>query len=254
MNKILVISILAIILLSVSFTSISALSPENELKLNDKIKSLEKKIKDLFAENTKLKNDIVKLKTENTKLKSENTKLKSENAQSKSQIKPQTTQKQSPSKLSSGYPSIDKRYSGIDAKEKIKELYNYHNSLTAPQRLVQISKSVPVSEFVLGIVYAGEWNVIYTVSGDRDGPDFGMESIDGKDITLIPFDCSHVPNYLQIILLTKIDETGKAYMIVFKNGVAVALDSTDKPYGMFGVGTQCDTGYDANYTYLKTLS
>ena len=69
MKKILVISILAVILLSVSFTSISALTPENEQKLNDKIKSLEKKVKDFFAENTKLKNDIVKLKTENTKLK-----------------------------------------------------------------------------------------------------------------------------------------------------------------------------------------
>ena len=56
--------ILSVVLLSVSFTSISALSPENEL--NDKIKSLEKKIKELLAENTKLKNDIVKLKTENS--------------------------------------------------------------------------------------------------------------------------------------------------------------------------------------------
>ena len=69
MKKILVISILAIVLLSVSFTSISALNPENELKLNDKIKSLEKKIKELLADNTKLK--------------AENTKLKAENSQSK---------------------------------------------------------------------------------------------------------------------------------------------------------------------------
>ena len=89
MNKILVISILAVILLGVSFTSISALTPENEQKLNDKIKSLEKKIKDLLAENTKLKTENTKLKTENTKLKTEKLKTdtikaKAENSQPKS--------------------------------------------------------------------------------------------------------------------------------------------------------------------------
>ena len=61
MNKILVFTILAVILLSVSFTSISA-SPETEQKLIKKIKVFEIKIKNLLAENTKLK-------TENTKLK-----------------------------------------------------------------------------------------------------------------------------------------------------------------------------------------
>ena len=76
MNKIILVTILTVILLTVSFTSVSALSPENEKKLNDKIKSLEKKIKDLFAENTKFKIENTKLKTENTKLKPENTKLK----------------------------------------------------------------------------------------------------------------------------------------------------------------------------------
>ncbi len=62
-------SIVIVILLSVSFTSISA-SPETEQKLNDKIKSLEKKIKDLLAKNTKLKTENTKLKTENIKLES----------------------------------------------------------------------------------------------------------------------------------------------------------------------------------------
>lgn len=76
MKKIIVISILAVVLLSVSFTSISALTPENEQKLNDKIKSLEKKIKELLVENTKLK-------TENTKLKTDIVKLKTENSQPK---------------------------------------------------------------------------------------------------------------------------------------------------------------------------
>ena len=88
MNKIILFSILAVILLSVSFTSVSALTPENEQKLIDKIKSLEKKIKDLFAENTKLKTENTKLKTENTKLKTEKlkpdtVKAKAENSQPK---------------------------------------------------------------------------------------------------------------------------------------------------------------------------
>ena len=83
MKKIIIISILAVALLSVSFTSISALSPENEL--NDKIKSLEKKIKELLAENTKLK-------TENTKLKNDIVKLKTENSQAKQNpITPKTS-------------------------------------------------------------------------------------------------------------------------------------------------------------------
>ena len=67
LNKILLFSILAVILLSVSFTSVSALSPENEKKLNDKLKSLELKIKDLLAENTKLKTENTKLKNLSTK-------------------------------------------------------------------------------------------------------------------------------------------------------------------------------------------
>ena len=69
MNKILLFTILAVILLSVSFTSVSALSPENEKKLNDKLKSLELKIKELVAENTKLKSENAKVKMENIKLK-----------------------------------------------------------------------------------------------------------------------------------------------------------------------------------------
>ena len=83
MNKILLFTILAVILLSVSFTSVSALSPENEKKLNDKLKSLEKKINELVAENTKLKSESNKSKSENFKLKNENTKLKSENTKLK---------------------------------------------------------------------------------------------------------------------------------------------------------------------------
>ena len=63
MNKILIVSILAVILLGVSYTSVSALSPENEKKLNDKNKALEKQIKDLVAENTKLKTENTKLNT-----------------------------------------------------------------------------------------------------------------------------------------------------------------------------------------------
>ena len=121
MNKILLFTILAVILLSVSFTSVSALSPENEKKLNDKLKSLEKKIKELVAENTKLKSENTKLKSENTKLKSENTKLKSENTKLKSekpqttpQVKPQTTlqptQKESASPTSTPKLESGKQY------------------------------------------------------------------------------------------------------------------------------------------------
>ena len=86
MNKIILFSILAVILLSVSFTSISA-SPETEQKLTEKIKTLEKKIKNLLVEITKLKTENNKLKAENDKLKAEN-KLKTENTKLKT--KPNT--------------------------------------------------------------------------------------------------------------------------------------------------------------------
>jgi hypothetical protein len=74
LNKIIIFSILAVILLSVSFTSISA-SPETEQKLIDKIKTLEKKITGLLAENTKLKTENTKLKTKQSDVPKPNTAL-----------------------------------------------------------------------------------------------------------------------------------------------------------------------------------
>ncbi|MSS86566.1 MAG: cell division protein ZapB, partial [Nitrosopumilus sp.] len=97
-------TILAVILLSVSFTSVSALSPENEKKLNDKLKSLELKIKELVAENTKLKSENAKVKSEITKLKTENTKLKTENTKLK--ITPADTYALTPSAdTKTGHPN-----------------------------------------------------------------------------------------------------------------------------------------------------
>ena len=98
MNKILLFTILAVILLSVSFTSVSA-SPESEQKLMDKIKSLEKKIKDLLSESAKIKKENYKLKSENAKVKDENAKLKSENTNLKSEnanLKTSSTQSTTP--------------------------------------------------------------------------------------------------------------------------------------------------------------
>lgn len=259
MNKILVISVLTVILLSMSFTLISAQSKYDipawvkgvagfwsEGKITDddfgdglsflidnniitvpKIKQLQDENTRLQSENIKLRNDIVKLKTENSQ--------------------PKQNQIQSTSELNSGYPSIDKRYSGTDAKEKIKELFNFHNSMVESQRLLQISKPVLDSEFVFAMIYDGKWNAIY-MKGDTG------ESDEGVGVTLIPFDCSHNMNYMQLFTIQKIDEYGLASGIIFKNGVAIAYDSSDKPYAMFAIATFCDTGFDVNTTYLKTLS
>ena len=98
MNKIILFTILSVILLSVSFTSVSA-SPESEQKLMDKIKSLEKKIKDLLSESAKIKKENYKLKSENAKVKDENAKLKSENAKVKDEnanLKTSSTQSTTP--------------------------------------------------------------------------------------------------------------------------------------------------------------
>ena len=250
MRKIILVTLLTVILLTVSFTSVSALSPENEQKLNDKIKSLEKKIKDLFAENTKLKNDIVKLKTENTKLKTENTKLKTDNGKFNidSILTPKKLTPVQDIPKSTGYPNIDKRYSGIEAKEKIKELFNFHNSMTVPQRLIQISKNVQDSDFVFVIIVDGEWRM---TSYNR----YNTSTYDAGDgVTVIPFDCSHNRNYLESSVLQKLEDVGMMNGIIFKNGVAIGTGSTEKPYGMAAISVFCDTGGDADESYLKTLS
>ena len=262
MNKILVVSILITIIFTVSITAVSAQNQYNipswvkgvsgfwaEGKITDaefgegltflidneiikvpKIKQLQDENTRLQSENTKLKNDIVKLKTEN------------------SQLKPKQNPIQSTSELSSGYPSIDKRYSGIEAKEKIKELFNFHNSMTVPQRLVQISKPVSDSDFIFVIIFDGEWRM---TSYNRNNTSTYDK---GTGVTVIPFDCSHNRNYYENSVIQKIDEYDVITGIIFKNGVAVGTGSTEKPYGMAGIFAFCDTGVDANNTYLKTLS
>ena len=113
MNKILIISVLAVVLLSVSVTSISAQSKydipawvkgvagfwsegkisndefgdglsfliDNNIIKVPKIKELESKNTNLQSENTKQQSEIAKLKNDIVKLQSENTKLQSGNTQ-----------------------------------------------------------------------------------------------------------------------------------------------------------------------------
>ena len=77
LNKIILVTLLTVILLTVSFILVSALSSENEKKLNDKIKSLENGVKELEDEINRLKSENTKLKSE-SKVNTENAKLKSE--------------------------------------------------------------------------------------------------------------------------------------------------------------------------------
>ena len=162
MNKILLFTILAVILLSVSFTSVSA-SPESEQKLMDKIKSLEKKIKDLLSESAKIKKENYKLKSENAKVKDENAKLKSENTNLKSEnanlktsstkytSPPESTQSTTPKESTQSTTTKDNLSKSSLYSQAVE--WNYKDMQRNPEKYQ--GKVIAVT----GIVYGVKWSM-----------------------------------------------------------------------------------------------
>jgi len=189
-------------------------------------------------------NDIIRvplieeLENKNAQLKKENVELKTQlmelnqhqqDAQSQS-YSPKTTEQKS----SLSFPKITKRYDGKAAGDKLMELVDFHVSLTDKQRLELASRSVNESEFVIGVVFAGEWSLAYTQGN------FDIKETTGSGVATIPYDCSHNFDYIYSIVGVKIDELGKISVYLFKNGVMIDKENSEKPYGTAIVGGICD--------------
>lgn len=197
---------------------------------------LEEKISSLESENAQLRDENISLRNQNSRLQTE--------LQSKTDSKKPDMQNDSSADLR--YPHVNGKVYGTDAIKKTRELLDFHNSLSKKQRLEQISAGIADSEFVFVMAYDKKWNVNYIEGID------GI-SDEGNGIAVIPFDCSHNMNYMQLFSIQKVDEYGLASGLIFKNGVAVSYGSSSKPYGIFAIATFCDTGFDVNETYAKAI-
>jgi len=210
---------------------------ENEIIQVPKIQSLKNEIVQLQSENKNLKGDIAFLENENTDLRRQVVDLNKPIQNSPSQsYEPKTTEQKS----SLSYPKITKRYDGDEAVNKIKELLAFNDSLSQTQRKELAFRSVSESEFVIGTTYAGEWTVTW-IEGN-----FDFQENNGRNIAVFPFDCSHNMDYIYSIVGAKIDESGKISIFLFKNGVLIGYESSEKPYGTATVAGICDEPYTVN--------
>jgi len=53
-------------------------------------------------------------------------------------------------------------------------------------------------------------------------------------------------DYIYSIAGMKMDETGKIFLYLFKNGVSIGDDSSEKPFGIVTLGGICDEPYTVN--------
>jgi len=153
-----------------------------------------------------------------------------QNTQIQSSV-PKTTQKSSLS-----YPKITKRYDGNAALEKFEELGSFYRSLTSSQRSELALRSVPQSEFVIVVSFPDgkEFNLVF-MEGNYE-----MTEISGSIITVIPFDCSRNVEYIYSVVAQKDVASGEINLFVFKNGVVIGHETSNKPYGMATAAGQCD--------------
>ena len=93
------------------------------------------------------------------------------------------------------------------------------------------------SDFVIVVIFSGEWNLTYIEY------DFEFREFEGRGQSLIPFDCSHNMDYIYSIVGAKVDETGKISLWLFKNGVLIGFESSEKPFGMAVLAGVCDEPY-----------
>jgi len=187
-------------------------------------------IQELQDENKKLKSQITSLANENSNLKQQVTELTQQSKSTPTYAPPQTTKQYA----DLNYPKITKRYDLSVALEKFKELLAFDVSLTSSQRSELASRSVSQSEFAIVVAFTGEF--ILTVAEGN----FEFTQINGRIMTVIPFDCSHNFEYLYSIVAQKEVELGKISLYVFKNGVTIDFEQSDKPFGMALAVGQCD--------------
>ena len=113
-------------------------------------------------------------------------------------------------------------------------LAGFHDSLTTTEKNELVNRAVDQSQFTVVTVFAGNW-ILTVIEGN-----FDFIQYEGLATSVIPFDCSHNMEYLYSIVGQKEDETGKISLWLFKNGVLIDYDASEKPYGLSTIGGFCD--------------
>jgi hypothetical protein len=121
---------------------------------------------------------------------------------------------------------------GIDVAKKYEEFTDLQNSLTEEEIFNLTLMNVAQSEFAYVIAYDGKFSVTHELSG--------MKLEEFENALFVPFDCSHEKEWLDVIVATKIDESGKLQILGFKNKMWVSYAETIKPFGMAIGNIPCD--------------
>jgi len=133
------------------------------------------------------------------------------------------------------YPKVTKRITDVvEATKSINELAGFHDSLTRTEKNELVNRTVDQSQFTIAIIYDGDWMLTVTEYN------FEFKQYEGTTISIVPFDCSHNMDYIYSIVGSKVDESGKISLWLFKNGVLIGYDSSEKPYGNALVAGVCD--------------
>jgi len=204
---------------------------DNEIIKVPKIQSLKNEVAQLQSENKNLKGDVTFLENENADLRNQLAYLNKpiQNTPSQS-YEPKTTEQKS----SLNYPKVTKRIDGNAASETLGMIAEFHESLTTTEKNELVNRAVDQSQFTVGILFGGNW--ILTVTEGN----FDFIQYEGFGISVIPFDCSHNMEYIYSIVGQKEDETGKISLYLFKNGVWIDNDESEKPYGISTIAGACD--------------
>ncbi len=204
---------------------------DNEIIKVPIIQELESKINQIQSENNILKGEITNLKSQNTDLQNKLNQLTtSSTPKSSSEIT---------SKLQSdlNYPKVTKRINGEAAGDTLTTLSSFYNSLTSSEKNELANRTVDQSQFTIVIVFAGNW-ILTVMEGNFDFTDY-----EGTGMSVLPFDCSHNPDYIYSIVGQKEDESGTISLWLFKNGVLIDYEKSEKSYGISTLADVCDESH-----------
>ena len=201
---------------------------ENDIIKVPKIQELESKINQIQFENNRLKGEITNLKSQNTDLQNKLNQLTTTSIpQSSSEI---TSKSQS----DLNYPKVTKRINGQAASDILSTLASFHDSLTSSEKNELVNRAVGQSQFTIVTTYTGNW-ILTIIVGNFDFIEYT-----GSGISVIPFDCSHNMDYIYSMSAGKEDEAGEISLWLFKNGVLIDYDKSEKPYGTTMMASVCD--------------
>jgi len=198
------------------------------------IQELESKINQIQSENNRLKGQVSSLKSQNADLQN---KL---NEQSVTTV-PNTSSKITTNSQSDlNYPKLTKRIDGETARSTLLSFLEFYESLSRFEQNKLLNHPVSQSQFTVGIAYGGNW-ILTAMEGN-----FEMVQYSGSGVSAIPYDCSRNPDYIYSIVGQKEDESGKITVFLFKNGIMIDTETSEKPYGTVAMASVCDEPSVAN--------